>query len=316
MNPVRKPILSVCIFTYNQAPYIADCLEGVLSQETDFDFEIVIGEDCSDDGTLQICESYAADNPGRIKLIKRPKNIGSFANSMHTLHACRGEFIALCEGDDFWTYKGKVQQQVQFLRTHPDYNLAFHDAGIINMHHVDNQIQKFSEYEFVGVDEKKKDYSLYDLLKGTLCPTASVVFRRPHEFKFPEWYTSLPFGDMSLFILVNWDAKVRYFNETWSVYRIHQASASSQPNMAKIYHLGKIRMYLRLYDTLPLKYKNLLPNILRTYTKSVSDIRSLLKEDRVKLFEIMPIYCSFFLIKSIKRRLFNKFKKVPNTIIS
>lgn len=116
------PLLSVVFITYNHEPYIRESLDGIFMQETDFDFEVVVGEDCSTDNTREIIREYDKKYPGRMKLLFREKNLGRpTLNVYQTAMEGRGKYLAFLEGDDYWTDPKKLQKQVDFLETHPDY---------------------------------------------------------------------------------------------------------------------------------------------------------------------------------------------------
>ena len=121
---MKKIKVSACIITYNHEKFIEDCLEAAISQKLDFDYEIIIGEDKSTDNTLAICKEYERAYPELIRVIERPENLGLIGNWMDTLDQCRGDYIAMCEGDDFWTDFLKLQKQVSFLENNPDYALS------------------------------------------------------------------------------------------------------------------------------------------------------------------------------------------------
>ena len=111
---MNKPLVSIASITYNHEKFIAQAIDSFLMQETDFDFEIIIGEDCSTDDTLKIIKEYKAKYPDIIKLITSESNVGMMTNFIRTLEACSGKYIALCEGDDYWTDTLKLQKQVNF----------------------------------------------------------------------------------------------------------------------------------------------------------------------------------------------------------
>lgn len=124
------PKVSVPMITYNHAPFVAAAIESVLAQEVDFPVELVIGDDCSTDGTAQIVGDYARRHPHVIRLLARENNLGSTMNFSATLRECRGELLALLEGDDAWTDPQKLARQVRFLAAHPDCAVCFHDARV------------------------------------------------------------------------------------------------------------------------------------------------------------------------------------------
>lgn len=110
------PLVSVCMTTYNHERYIAQAIESVLRQQTDFAVEVVVGEDCSTDNTLAICREYEAKYPDRVRVIASERNIGMHANYRRTIEACRGEYVAMCDGDDWFSDPNKLQLQVDILR--------------------------------------------------------------------------------------------------------------------------------------------------------------------------------------------------------
>ena len=118
-------LLSVYIITYNHERYIAQAIDSVLMQKTNFEFEIVIGEDSSTDNTRDIIQSYISRYPDKIRLITSNKNVGAGRNAVRTLKACKGKYIASLEGDDYWITKDKLQKQVDILEQHSNYSMCF-----------------------------------------------------------------------------------------------------------------------------------------------------------------------------------------------
>ena len=175
------PLVSVCCITYNHEPYIRNAIEGFLMQETDFPFEIIIHDDASTDRTAEIVSSYTVQYPNIMKPIIQTENQyskGAEIFSTFVFPKARGHYLALCEGDDYWTDKKKLQIQVGFLNDNNRYILSAHNATIINGN---NKISA----AMVLPKKKEHDYSSSDLAKGRiLFPTASWVFRNISE-KFP-----------------------------------------------------------------------------------------------------------------------------------
>jgi len=127
------PMLSVLCITYNQADYIGQALDSFLAQVTDFDVEIVVSDDCSTDATQEILESYRQRLGGKIRVLRSSVNLGVTRNFRRAMNACRGKYIALCEGDDFWRGQRKLQLQVDWLEAHPDVVITYHDATLIGL---------------------------------------------------------------------------------------------------------------------------------------------------------------------------------------
>ena len=118
------PVVSVLMSTYNHEAYIAEAIEGVVGQKTDFHFELIIGEDCSTDNTRRIALDFQRRYPKIIRVVFSDRNIGAFNNMNRMFPKARGEFVAWCEGDDFWHNPSKLQKQVDFMRANPDYGLV------------------------------------------------------------------------------------------------------------------------------------------------------------------------------------------------
>lgn len=163
--------LSVCVITFNQEAYIDECIKSILNQELDFDFEIIIGDDCSTDNTQKIIKDYQSKYPNKIKPIFREKNIGAMANYIDTYNHASGEYIAHCDGDDYFMPQ-KLATQVGFLEKSPDYSftytrtLVFNDKG-------ESWITPNATSIFPG-----NTFTTHDLLKlGSIGVHSSIMFR-------------------------------------------------------------------------------------------------------------------------------------------
>ena len=124
----RNPLVSVHMITYNHEPYIAQAIEGVLMQQASFPFELIIGEDCSTDRTREIALEYQKKHSDTIRVITGAHNVGASANELRTDAACRGKYVAYCEGDDYWHHPLKLQKQVDYLEKHPEVGLVHSGA--------------------------------------------------------------------------------------------------------------------------------------------------------------------------------------------
>ena len=124
----KNIMVSICCITYNHENFIRDAIEGFLMQQTNFDYEIIIANDCSPDNTDSFVKKYINNHPkGKlIKYFRHDKNIGVMPNFIFALKQCTGKYIALCEGDDYWTDPYKLQKQVDFLEANLDYTICFH----------------------------------------------------------------------------------------------------------------------------------------------------------------------------------------------
>ena len=223
--------VSVCVQTYNQVNYIKPCLDGILMQQTSFDFEIILGEDESADGTREICKDYALKYPERIKLhLRNRKDVikidgratGRF-NLIENLKASSGEYIAFCEGDDYWIDPLKLQKQVDFLDKNPDYAICFHNVKI---YAEEDRILK-GDTVTRSVPEIT---SIKDLALGNFIHTPSVMLR--NKFEIPNWYDQVSLGDWTLYMTVIGAHKIKKLDQEMAVYRVHGGSLWSSTDRA------------------------------------------------------------------------------------
>ncbi len=214
--------LSICCITYNQEKFIAQALDGFLMQHTDFDFEIIVGDDCSTDNTAIICMEYQKKYPRRISLIRHKKNIGMMPNFIQTLSQCTGKYIALCEGDDYWCDENKLQKQVDFLEANSEYSVCFHKViELINGQLVNSKTNTSLEEE---------TYTITQLAKGNFIHTPSVIFRNKLFTEFPQWFNISPVGDYVLHMLNARHGAIKYFPQPMAVYRSHNGGIWSSNN--------------------------------------------------------------------------------------
>jgi len=210
-------LVSVCCITYNHSNYIRQCLESILNQKTDFQFEVLINDDASTDGTVNIIKEFKDKFPNTIKPIyhtenKYSKGIRSM-NARYNFPRTKGKYIAFCEGDDFWTDLDKLQKQIDFLEKEPDYGISCHEAK--KFFEKDNKYESTIEWRVPEVT------SIKDLSKWNIIVTNSAVLR--NDFEIPEWYFTLPVGDWPLHIIQIKNRKIHRLPEEMSVYRIHES---------------------------------------------------------------------------------------------
>ena len=226
--------VSVLMITYNQEHYIAQALDSILTQHVNFDYEIVIGEDCSTDRTRSIVLDYQQRYPYRIRVLLPETNLGMMRNFMATYTACTGEYVAILEGDDFWTSPHKLQKQVDFLDNKPDFAICFHNSLILS------EIDSRSGDQLCR-PEQKEVATLEDLLHENFIPTLTVMFRNRLFGRFPDWFAELKYGDWPLHLLNAQFGKIGYLNESMAMYRVHGGGAASGA-------VGDIDRYLRNID--------------------------------------------------------------------
>ncbi|GAB2863318.1 glycosyltransferase family 2 protein [Hymenobacter ruber] len=239
----NPPLVSVMMVTYNQEAYVATALDSILNQEVDFDYEIVIGEDYSTDRTRAIISEYQQRYGSRIRPLFHEKNLGVSRNWEFTAAQCRGKYVALLEGDDYWTNPHKLQKQVDFMESHPDFSMCFHNARVLYegganppASHLMTQIQKAE----LTLDEVTRDWHI---------ATGSVMYRRAMLPELPAWVHDSVVVDLPLLASLAKAGRVGFLNEEMGVYRVN-AGGVSQTAKKEAYLLGLVRMYARLDEHL------------------------------------------------------------------
>jgi len=209
-----QPVVSVCVITYNQELFIRQTLDSILMQICDFPYEIVIGEDHSSDSTGKICEEYAGKFPDIIRLLPSNKNLGMNPNFVRTLEACKGKYVAVCEGDDYWTDANKLKMQVALLDNHENYSACISNAKMIT------ETNSFIRLYFNGLKEGIIPAETIINRGGAIYPTASIVFRN-NKFTIETLYNTEELaGDNTLIISLVIKGDIYYIDEILCAYRI------------------------------------------------------------------------------------------------
>ncbi len=307
INHIR-PIISVCIPTYQQHDYIRGCIEGALMQQTSFPFEIVVGDDGSVDGTTEICMEYAEKYPDKIRFYNRTRELCRVfdeeghiekeraGNWWWTLQDGRGIYIAICEGDDYWIDPLKLQKQVDFLENNPDYSISHTSFNFY--YELEKQIVKNRDIEINRGISREFSYEniLYYGEKKYRIQTLTVVFRRKLQGDILESddfiYKSDHFlmGDTPLWYDLLRQGKVHYLPEVTSVYRINRGSITRSIDLLKslqfIFSMAEIRMYLIKRDSLS---NDLYVNVAPHYHNTLFCCKCLVK-DYPSLFPLDASY--------------------------
>ncbi|MGB7395451.1 MAG: glycosyltransferase [Pricia sp.] len=257
---ISVPVVSVSIITYNHEKFIAKAIESVLNQKTDFDYEIIIGDDCSTDGTRKIIEEYRRRHPDKIQLILHPrryKGIPGRLNNITNIYACRGKYTAMLDGDDYWVNDNKLQIQVDFLERNNEYVAIANDALKVNI-----------KNEFIGkyysgkhaILKEDNSFTQEDVLKAGWCltQTSSLLFRNKMFKEFPGWFWNIISADYVLLLLLSKYGNIKYLREPYTAYRIHDGSFTAMHYLSRKI-LGLKIKELQLVRKLFLPYR---PNVL------------------------------------------------------
>ena len=221
--------VDVLMMAYNHEQFIGQAIESILAQKTDFSFRLIIGEDFSPDITRQICQEYATKFPKQILLVERTKNVGPYQNFVEIYNLASAPYIALCEGDDYWTDKAKLQKQIDFLDKNEDFILCFHAV---------KEIRSNGAVLTSNVNQKKVT-DVTNLISGWYMNTASYVFRNVKKIEFPSWFYKVKATDLCFHILIAEDGgKIYFIEEVMAVYRRHEGGITDD-SKDYIYHLNK-----------------------------------------------------------------------------
>lgn len=223
----NEPLVSVLMITYNHGKYIEEGINGVLIQECDFDFELIIANDHSSDNTDLIIQHILTEHPKSkvVKYINRSTNVGMISNFIDSLSQSRGKYIAICEGDDYWTDPLKLQKQVNFLENNHEFSMVCHDALIID--EINNSARLFfTKYH------QKQICSTKDALNIHFCPSGSILFRKQSILPYKNLPVKPMDGDHLLVQLISLSGLLYRMNEVMSVYRKHLKGISE---IAKTY---------------------------------------------------------------------------------
>lgn len=208
---IQNNIVSVFMLVYNQEGFISQTIESILHQKTSFPFNIVIGEDCSTDNTRAIIEAYKKQFPDKIKVITSNHNVGLINNFIRTVNQCDGKYIAICDGDDFWTDEHKLQMQIDFLENHSDYSIVFTRKQEL--------MPDGSIVENKKVKPNTTDFS--DLINGNYIPSVTAVFRNKVNGALAiKWLYKYPYGDWPLYLYTVSDgSKIKFIDKATAIWR-------------------------------------------------------------------------------------------------
>jgi glycosyltransferase involved in cell wall biosynthesis len=301
----HKPLVSVAMITYGHEAFIKQAIEGVLMQECDFNIELIIANDCSPDNTDFVLKEIIDNHPRAhwIKYFKHKPNKGVAKNFAWAIEEGSGKYIAVCEGDDYWTDPLKLQKQIDFLENNPEYAMACNSSSEID--------HKGQEYKIAQRKEEVIDLAMV-LKEGWFIRTASIVFRKAAiNGGFPDFFFKAYSTDYILQVMILRTGRCKYFPEVMSAYRHHQGGISQANKKLKVERwITKIELLDTLNDFTNFEYskeiKHNQQNIKQTIAYYLYRNPSLLKDMGLKVYFKRGSLGRLF--KEVGKRLENGFK--------
>jgi glycosyltransferase involved in cell wall biosynthesis len=262
--------VSVTILTYNQVAFIGKTIESALNQVTNFDYEILVGDDYSTDGAQEVILDYQKRFPDKVKAVLHNKNLGQngLFNTIETLKLAKGMYIAPLDGDDYWTSPDKLQTQVDFMESHPDFSACFHNALItyqdgLGSHEINTPDQK----PVIGMDDLIGEDEIWFMA------TSAVMFKNG-LMHYPDWFLKSTSGDIPRYVILAKNGLIGYVPGTMSVYRKNQAGASFKDHYRDSRFLrNRIMMYQGINQETENKYDPLLRKNIARYYRMMLDAR-------------------------------------------
>jgi len=239
--PTSNPLVDVNLITYNHEKFIARAIESVLEQQTTFPYRIIIGDDCSTDNTQSIIRKYADQYPERIQLFQLSEHRGIARRDrvgVEVLKLSTAKYIALLDGDDYWTSPEKLQKQVDFLESHPECSVCFHNA---RMQFEDNSEPPRNYCP----DDQKEIFTLLDIAISCFLLPCTVMFRNKLVGPLPECFFEVANADWMLFVLLAEHGNLGYLNEVMATYRVHRGGIWS-----KLDSMQGVKEHIKTYEAI------------------------------------------------------------------
>ena len=297
--------VSVVVLAYNRENFIVDALDSIVKQKVNFPFEIVIGEDRSTDNTARICQEFQEKYPDIVRLTSNKENLGLQENFVQSYNRCIGEYIAICDADDFWINRKKLQTQVDFLDQHKEYSACFHRA--INYYQNDG-----SKSISNGLHQKKIN-TVLDIINSNPVTFATVMFRRGLFGELPLWFNQVKSNDFAIHVLNAEYGDYYFMNKVMSVYRRHKESVWGMSTFEKQAQISVLSRQV-LIDHYIDKNKSIYNKLVETYTNGcirlVQYYQSIGNEEKVAETEQFIIKANpSFTIEQVKEM--EKIRKTP-----
>ncbi len=259
---MNSSMVTIASTTYNMEAFIAEALDSWLAQKTSFQFDIIISDDGSTDGTCDVVRRYIEKYPN-IRLISTG-HIGKMPNFIRSLKESKGKYIALCDGDDYWIDPEKLQKQVDFMESHPDFSECFTNSCVLNTETGKKKIAKtkiWDEADTEGLLQHRDN----DNVQMSPGHTSTFLYRNQNLQEYPEWMYGDVMTDFPLYMLMSKYGKAKFINEITSVYR-HRPNGVSSLNFTFEKNVRKrIGVYRNVNRDFNYKYKRIINPIIADY---------------------------------------------------
>ncbi|WP_423820477.1 glycosyltransferase [Salinimicrobium sp. TIG7-5_MAKvit] len=291
--------------TYNHGKFIEDALLSIDTQKTKFRFELVIGDDFSTDDTIEKIQNYKFTNPN-LKVTLLDRNYGDFYfeqrkkkgrlfNFTNIIEHCTGKYIALLDGDDFWSDTFKLQQQVDILELNSEISLSFHNVYVEN--HRIKPIKRQPMHKSLG----KELFTTKDLLRPCFIHTSSIVYRNFPDFVFPDWFYKCDSGDIPLILLLSLRGNFSYIKNIMSVYRRFDTGVSaSHTGYKKIFAMAYLYHNFNWYTDFEYdeKISQALKEEVQGHLPEIHELRRLKRSKKVKVFKFLKSKWMTYILRS------------------
>lgn len=287
--------VSILMITYNHKDFIAQAIESVLMQKTNFSFELVIGDDVSTDGTTEICKSYQEKYPNIIKLMNYENNVGVTPNFINVYNTCSGKYVAILEGDDYWIDDNKLQMQFEYLNQNPSCNLVYTQSK--DFHTKNNSFTLNPSKEPQEID------FIFTLHRGWFIRTATIMIRK--NINLNQWRDVKYSLDYLVHLLCSLQGTIDRIDKVTTIYRRHDKGITNVDVEVQLKRMTWFNDLLKRLDAFS-SYK-FTKHIKQEIKNNNSDIFVLaLLKSKFDYFHIL-FNASFFRILSlIKERVFFK----------
>ena len=275
VTKVDQPLVAVFMVTYNHEKYLDQAIQSVINQRADFKFKLFIGEDKSTDSSITICRKYEKEFPEIVHVISSDTNIGIYRNAGRVFEACiasGAKYIALLEGDDYWISNDKLQRQIEYLEQHDDCAGSYHNTDFLYKNGARKSMFKRLP-DLMQLDDVISKYSPFH--------TTSFVFRAKH-FCRPTWFKEIHSVDLAMYM---WHAQFGYFkgfNETWSLYRIHDSGMTAGKDHNEYFHQKRLMLYQMMNGKIVQPFNDKLNDLIQYHLSQMGSLKA--KEMKKILF--------------------------------